>query len=353
MGTARSRQTAVLLTNGWILVIGGETDKPAYLTNTCEMFEPATMTWTNTGAMSVNRYIPSATVLRDGRVLVAGGTLSPPNSCEIFDPATGSWSLTGTNFFTRTNHGAVLLPDGRVLVAGGTQNTNTEIFDPKSGTWKLTGALQRSRKLLSMSLLPDGKVLVAGGYYSGTTNSSAEIYNPINGTWSYTGSMTTSGVGGDDSSSFALMNLLPNGTVLAMAPPYNTEIYYPSSGGWTNAGFINTNHIYSKSVLLKNGKVLFVSGYLTSNSELFGSTNAPTKSFSQIYSDRQADASMLVSFASTPNGTNVVLASTNCALPKTSWSNLGLASEIAPGLYRFTDSTPTNFLQRFYRIRSP
>lgn len=351
MSIPRSRHTAVLLTNGCVLVIGGESSGFRG-TNTCEIFDPGTMTWANTGSMNYTRYIPTATLLQDGRVLVAGGGIT---NCEIYDPATRVWTDTGSTFVVRTNHSAVLLPDGKVLVAGGSSDTNTEIYNPKSGLWKKTGAMQRSRKLLSMSLLPDGKVLVVGGYNSGTTNTTAEIYNPSNGVWSYTGSMKTTSVGGDNSGSIALLNLLPNGTVFAMVPYTFSEIFDPNTGEWIFGPGMITNRwgTDARSVLLRNGRLLFVGGYNIPTNEIYNSTNAPTRSFGQIYLERQPDNSVVVSFTCTPNGTNAIIFSTNAALPKASWSKLGTAKEFAPGIYLFNDSTNTGFSQGYYRLRSP
>src|SRR6267142_1053489 len=77
--------------------------------------------WVATGSMSVGRVGPTATLLTDGRVLVAGGStpegLTP--TAELYDPATGAWTLTGSMSVGRAYHNATLLTDGRVLVAGG------------------------------------------------------------------------------------------------------------------------------------------------------------------------------------------------------------------------------------------
>ena len=75
------------------------------------MYDPASGTWTATGPM-VQRVLRHATLLRDGRVLVAGGA-------ELYDPASGTWTATGKRNDERHGHAAVLLPDGKVLVAGG------------------------------------------------------------------------------------------------------------------------------------------------------------------------------------------------------------------------------------------
>jgi hypothetical protein len=87
--------------------------------------------------MSVIRLGHTATLLRDGRVLVAGGWNSPDGSLsdtEIYNPATGKWSVTGSLAVVREHHAATLLADGTVLVAGGSATngptTSAEVFLP-------------------------------------------------------------------------------------------------------------------------------------------------------------------------------------------------------------------------------
>src|SRR5690606_17937367 len=117
------------------------------------------------------RYVPSVTLLEDGRVLVANGmsfATGPLSSAEIYDPATGEFSSTGDSSVVRTApKAAVRLADGRVLIAGGTNEAGllsvAEIYDPLSGTFSPTGDLPEPREGHSMALLGDGKVLVVGG----------------------------------------------------------------------------------------------------------------------------------------------------------------------------------------------
>ena len=115
------------------------------------------------------RYAHTATLLPNGKVLVAGGYNGGAvlSSAELYDPASGTWSATGSLTTARYGHTATLLPNGKVLVAGGYDGVNVlssaELYDPASGTWSATGSLTTARYGHTATLLPNGKVLVAGG----------------------------------------------------------------------------------------------------------------------------------------------------------------------------------------------
>src|SRR4051812_48204159 len=117
------------------------------------------------------RRLHTATLLGDGRVLVAGGVpLSQAAISELFDPITQSWTNSGTLAVGRELHTATLLQDGRVVVTGG-QTANqllgsTELYHPRSGQWIGAGALNQARELHSATILNSGLVLVAGGFPS-------------------------------------------------------------------------------------------------------------------------------------------------------------------------------------------
>src|SRR5437763_4719408 len=133
-----------------------------------------------TGSLATARNGHTATLLPNGKVLVAGGRNgnSILASAELYDPPSGTWSATGSLATARFFHTATLLPNGKVLVAGG-GNNSAELYDPASGTWSATGSLATARAFHTATLLPNGKALVAGGFssFSGGELASAELYN--------------------------------------------------------------------------------------------------------------------------------------------------------------------------------
>ena len=113
-------------------------------------------------------------------------------------PGTPSLSMSPTGSLTtpRDLHTATLLNNGKVLVAGGVGPTTfplvAELFDPASGTFTATGSLGAVRHSATATLLKNGKVLVAGGKGApGTPTASAQLFDPVTGTFMPTGNMTT------------------------------------------------------------------------------------------------------------------------------------------------------------------
>jgi len=124
MATARGNHTATLLLNRKVLVTGGYNRNTASAVSAAELYDPATGTWTSTGSMASARLNHTSTLLLSGKVLVTGGApdnaqYSSLSSAEVYDPATGTWTAIGSLAVARQFQTATLLPDGRVLVAGG------------------------------------------------------------------------------------------------------------------------------------------------------------------------------------------------------------------------------------------
>ena len=197
LNQSRCLHTATLLPDGTVMVAGGIEGGGAGLSasRSAELYDPASGSWNSTASMNGGRYQHTATLLADGTVLVAGGynpKKSPSSlaSAELYHPASGTWTSTGSLGNPRTGHTATLLMDGRVLVAGGSESNSNiisaEIYDPASGSWTEAATLTTARSDHTATLLPDGRVLVAGG--TGPLKS-AEIYDPANNTWTPTGSL--------------------------------------------------------------------------------------------------------------------------------------------------------------------
>jgi N-acetylneuraminic acid mutarotase len=273
---AHANGTATLLNNGKVLVAGGTNlEPPLVLALFSEVFDPATGTWSQTGNMVVPRYGQTTTLLPNGKVLMAGGSDASRNAlanAELYDPSTNQWTPTATMTAPRAGHSATLLPTGKVLVVGGGSNVGStilgsaETYDPASGTWSSTGSLTTPRAGHTATLLTNGNALVVGGNNSQTSNlNSSETYNPTTGTWSSTGGLATGRAG-------HTATLLPNGLVL-IAGGYSTgnvvqastELYSPTTGQWSPAGNMNTARVGQSATLLASGRVLAAGG-LTSAS---------------------------------------------------------------------------------------
>lgn len=263
---------------------------------TTEIWDFRTLSGRVGPAMVVPRATHTATVLTDGRVLIAGGvdgTGVVQTACEIYDPATGTFTATGSLLGARALHAATRLADGRVMVAGGTNNVtditaiiagvlnSVEIYNPATGTWSAAPNLGGRRVWPALTLLTagpnSGRVMVSGGvevtFFLGiplaaTSTNKTQFYNPATNSWS-TGANMLSGRAVHDINQVTLNDgrVLMTGGVLVpdllnainSAAIAAAEVYNPVTNSWTAANMADARFLHT-ATRLADGRVVVCGG---------------------------------------------------------------------------------------------
>jgi N-acetylneuraminic acid mutarotase len=279
---ARVAHTATLLPNGKVLVAGGvvadgQSSFPA--TASAEVYDPAADTWSQAANLLTARQFHTATLLPNGKVLVAGG-MSPPTysmpmtNAEIYDPVANTWTAAAPMTSARIYHTATLLSNGKVLIVGGTGGPaipapvdSAEIYDPATNIWSPAANLPAARTLHSATLLANGNVLIAGGWTPSGAGTpppttfalNGLVYDPSTNTWTVTGNLHAPRRG-------HTATLLSNGQVLIAGGVDQssvlaaTELYDAVANTWSSAGALLEDRAFHTATLLPSGKILFAGG---------------------------------------------------------------------------------------------
>lgn len=254
--------TATTLPNGKVLLAGGNTNTQATVNlDTAELFDPAAGTF-GAGGNITRYYDPStekfyykgkltaprgkhtATPLKDGTVLIAGGGDAggvAQATAELYDPASGKTARVASMNVARQEHRATLMNDGDVLITGGVDEhgqvlATAEIYHPATRRFTLTTAafpgrgtnLSQGRYEHAAALLPSGQVLIAGGSDGKAASRTAELYDPSRGAFVCIGgqgnaSGTVCPASMNDYRISAITARLPNGEVI-LAGGYNFQL---------------------------------------------------------------------------------------------------------------------------------
>lgn len=267
----RAGHTATLLRDGRVLIAGGYNGE--YLQST-EVFDPAQRRFRPAGSLVEGRSGHTATLLPDGRVLLVGGVgrgWTFLRSAEVYDPSTGRSESVGSMSVPRESHTATLLADGRVLIVGGHTgrrpnmqvHATAEAWAPQTRRFEAAGALVTGRHKHDAIRLADGRVLVVGGADRSdrTHYATTEIYRPGTATFERGPSMAHR--------RYKLAGtsvLLPGGQVLITSGARTAELLDLGAGAFREIrGNFPDAYRFAATAQLRSGDVLITGGYSDDN----------------------------------------------------------------------------------------
>jgi hypothetical protein len=267
-----------------VLLVGGEGETG--VESSSQVYDFTSNTVVDTQLPNVGRIGHTATLLKDGRVLIIGGQTglsNPPHyapvtaTAETYDPSQQNWTATAGSLNTaRAFHTATRLPDGKVLIAGGINGeggrlSSAELYDPATGKFTPTGNMLEQRSNHYSVLLPNSggsiKVLIYGGQTPASADQkTAEIWDESTGAFTVAGSSpspilwTPNAVPLENGELDSVGGISPSGeatgdeTLLTLGNP-------PSFS--TSAAKLNEPRFYHTLTALPNNEGLLVTGGLT------------------------------------------------------------------------------------------
>lgn len=305
MTIRRWSHTATTLADGRVLVTGGRTGSTAangIVLNTAEVYDPVVNEWTETaGPMSVGRRSHTATLLPDGKVLIAGGgsgvataSSQPIQSAELFDPATGLFTVIGNMVERRSAHSAILLDDGTVLISAGSNGTGTlfptntaEIYDPADNSFTPVGPMNYPHLAQLPGKLRDGRIVQGSSYYNVTHTSAggritdeSEIYDPATRVFTPIAPMFKQRI---DIGAQGLLDgtlLIAGGVTTSPNFPSifqsTSEIFDPATNSWKLSGIMSSGRDEFSGLLLDDGRVVISGGFVSPGAVLLNSVEIYT-----------------------------------------------------------------------------
>ncbi|HWF12832.1 MAG TPA: kelch repeat-containing protein [Candidatus Acidoferrales bacterium] len=273
----RHGHTATLLGNGNVLIVGGYEDSAGAqngntLVATAEIYNPASGTFSLISGPNLARAYHTATLLPNGKVLIAGGVTaaqlqSPTSSVEIYDPVMQAFTQAGNMFAVRYNHAATLMNDGRVLISDGLTIAGTpgngigldEIYDPSSGQFAQAGPKE---VINNHSAAPTASILLQNGQVLADNQS---IFDPVSNSLTTLSSLVTLQTLLQDYE-FAL---LPGGQVLTTSNGYATYLFDPTSQTYSQSGSMQYFRSRPTLYTLPNHEVMVAGGVGIAQVEIY------------------------------------------------------------------------------------
>jgi hypothetical protein len=281
----RSGHSATLLPDGKVLIAGGMRRNQDFYKSS-ELYDPATGKFERSGDMTIARVGQAAVLLPSGEVLIAGGWVGRgcTDSAELYDPATRRFLPIAKMTTRRGRPSATLLADGDVLITGGADHdspegvSSAELFRSATLSFQAIEPMHYARISHTATLLQDGRVLIVGGRGE-TLAAVAELYDPKTKKFSETGRLITARYK-------HTAGLLPDGRVLIAGGSdgrdwngklSSAEIFDPVAGRFAAAAALNDARfkLPETSVLLKSGELIIAGG--SRNVEIFNPTSGKFK----------------------------------------------------------------------------
>ncbi|MHC4779598.1 MAG: Ig-like domain-containing protein [Planctomycetota bacterium] len=302
---ARARHRATRLIDGRVLATGGENDGPlGRVLRSAEIFDPATLQWnlstslgTGINGMNYERYGHTSTLLKDGRVLIAGGADNHKilNVAEIYNPTHDVFSVVPARMVeTRAFHTAERLEGGNVLLICGWCNylvpnaaslsgwgtisyllDSIEVFDVFAGTFTMAAnrllprvavnanrqqwwtnpgtATSAGRMYHTSSYLPDGSIMICGGYGDPWLNQAlstddAQFYQPSLGGSGVMGNVAHCGTNLSVPRVCHTANVIPNGDAAGLVVLFGGFCNSPYQGVLASGEVFDYTHLATAGI---------------------------------------------------------------------------------------------------------
>ncbi|MEQ1606899.1 MAG: kelch repeat-containing protein [Pyrinomonadaceae bacterium] len=245
--SARSGHTATVMRDGRVLIVGGDE------TGSAQIFDPATGEFADAGFLRLARMGHTATLLGDGRILITGGTDrrgTSLSSTEIF--ADGLFTAGPDLKKARAGHTVTVLDDGQIVVIGGNAR-EVEVIDAAAKQSRIVkGLVTENRSNHSARLLKDGSIIVVGGRSAdGEAVLGAERINPRTMEIETIGALRASRIR-------PVLNELPDGKVQVIGgnDEGTMEVFSPANNRFSGYGHVIPNRDISRSTAFRSGNAL-------------------------------------------------------------------------------------------------